>query len=71
MKTYTNKDLFEKALGYFTSNADEIIDDVWDNDDWSEVILWKPFENWEVNDIHDQVSTLQSDFIEIRDSKTI
>lgn len=66
---YTDKQLFEMALGYFVSNADEVVEDIYNNDDWSEVIIWQPFENWEVNDLHDQVLNLQLDFIKVRDSK--
>ena len=66
---YTNKDLFEIALGQYTSNANETVDDILENDDWAEVVLWQPFENWEVNDIHSLVIDLQEVLIEIRDNK--
>lgn len=66
---YTDKDLFRKALGYYTSNADEVIDDIWENDDWEDVIIWEPFEHYEIDDLHSMVTALQDDFIEIRDNK--
>jgi hypothetical protein len=66
---YTDKDLFLIALGHFTSNADEVIDDILNGDEWAEVVLWEPFENYGVNDIHEMVLDLQSTLIKVRDSK--
>jgi hypothetical protein len=65
MKT-TDRDLYEKALGYYTCNASEIVDDIIENDDWAEVVLWEPFENWEVNDIQELVEDLYADFLELK-----
>lgn len=66
---YTDKDLFEKALGYFLTNSDEVTDDIWYNDDWSQAVIWEPFENWEIDSLHDQVVQLQLDFIQLRNLK--
>lgn len=62
----TDRDLYEKALGYYTYNPNEIVDDIIENDDWAEVVLWEPFENWEVNDIQELVEGLYTDFLELK-----
>ena len=67
----TDKDLFRLALGHYICNADEVFDDVFENDDWGEVIIWQPFEQWEINDIHSEVLNLQQDFINVRDNVMI
>lgn len=62
---YTKKDLYLIALSHYTSNAEEIIDDVFYKDDWSEVILFEPFENWDTVDVEDLIVGLLNDLIKI------
>ena len=64
---YTDKELFKMALANFTSNAEEVFEEVYNDDNWSDVVLWEPFENYETNDVHEMVTDLQSTFINIRD----
>jgi len=66
---YTDKDLFAIALGHFISNLDEVMDFVYEYDDWADVVLWEPFEDYEMNDIHSMAIDLQAILIKVRDSK--
>lgn len=61
-----DKELFEKALGYYTCNASEVVDNILDKDDWENVVLWEPFENWETEDIYELVYDLYRDFVNIK-----
>ena len=61
-----NKYLYEKALGYYTSNASEIVNDILDNNDWSNVEIWQPFETWSVEEVKELVDNLYEDFLEVQ-----
>jgi len=45
------------------------MDFVYEYDEWADVVLWKPFEDYEMNDIHSMVLDLQGTLIKVRDSK--
>lgn len=61
-----DKELFEKALSHYTCNSSEIVDNIVDKDDWENVVLWEPFENWETEDIYELVYDLYRDFVNIK-----
>lgn len=65
----TNKELYLKALGHHTSNANEVINEVWDNDDWSNVQLIEALEHWNLELLKSATNSLYEDFQEIRDYK--
>lgn len=61
-----DKELFEKSLSHYTCNSSEIVDNIVDKDDWENVVLWEPFENWETEDIYELVYDLYRDFVNIK-----
>lgn len=61
-----NKELYLRALSHFTSNADEVIDDIINNNDWSNVIVWEPLEYYLTEEeLKETVNNLYEDFLEV------
>lgn len=63
----TNKDLYLKALGHHTSNSNEVINEVWDDDMWDNVQLIEALEHWNIETLKTAVNSLYEDFQDIKE----
>jgi len=66
---YINKDVYKRALAHYTSNVDEIFNEVVEYDNWSNVIVWKPFQNWDIEDVKELVDDLYQQFLELKTTR--